>query len=434
MHDATISSNRGADETRLRRLARRLAGTEVWLVGAAVAASIVMDRLLPYALVVAGVFWLIRWLAFGRPSVRTPADWPLGLLLLMVPVTLWATALPETTRPPVYRLVLGIAFYFALVNWTTTRSRLTLVWNGMVIAGIALAIVAPVAVQWPSGKLPFLPTAVTAQFPTLLGDTINANIMAGTLVVLYPFALAPLLFAWRAMGWGERSRMLVGVLLMGIMLVLTQSRGALIAGGATFGVLVLLRWPRIWPLAPIGAIVGSLAVRQIGVQTVLDQLAVADSISGLEGRLEVWSRALYMIQDFPFTGIGMGTFGPVADILYPFFLVGPDTIPHAHNIFLQVAVDLGIPGLIAWVAIVLLVLTTAWQLYRRGKSATIPWSAAVGAGVLASQAAFLVHGITDAVMWSNTRPGIIMWGIWGIAIAAWRFERGPVYTNGSDIA
>ncbi len=26
-----------------------------------------------------------------------------------------------------------------------------------------------------------------------------------------------------------------------------------------------------------------------------------------------------MIQDFPFTGIGMGTFGPVAQTLYPFF-------------------------------------------------------------------------------------------------------------------
>ena len=41
-------------------------------------------------------------------------------------------------------------------------------------------------------------------------------------------------------------------------------------------------------------------------------------------RLEIWSRAIYMLQDFPFTGIGMGAFRQVANLLYPFFLAGPD--------------------------------------------------------------------------------------------------------------
>ncbi len=58
-----------------------------------------------------------------------------------------------------------------------------------------------------------------------------------------------------------------------------------------------------------------------------------------------------MLQDFPFTGIGMGTFTQVADRLYPFFLYAPGTVEHAHNLFLQVGVDLGLPGLIAWLAI-----------------------------------------------------------------------------------
>ena len=48
-----------------------------------------------------------------------------------------------------------------------------------------------------------------------------------------------------------------------------------------------------------------------------------------------------MIQDFPFSGIGAGTFESVANVLYPFFLAGPDAkIPHAHNLLLQVAVIL----------------------------------------------------------------------------------------------
>ena len=53
----------------------------------------------------------------------------------------------------------------------------------------------------------------------------------------------------------------------------------------------------------------------------------------LPGRLEIWQRAIYVIQDFPFTGIGMGTFGPVAQTLYPFFGTNANAlVPHAHNI------------------------------------------------------------------------------------------------------
>ena len=70
-----------------------------------------------------------------------------------------------------------------------------------------------------------------------------------------------------------------------------------------------------------------------------------NTLGSLEGRIEVWSRAISMIQDFLFTGIGRGSFGPLADTLYPFFLAAPGTGPHAHNLFLQVAVDLGILGL-----------------------------------------------------------------------------------------
>ena len=65
----------------------------------------------------------------------------------------------------------------------------------------------------------------------------------------------------------------------------------------------------------------------------------------------------------------MGAFRQAANLLYPFFLAGPDAdIPHAHNIFLQVGADLGLPGLIAWLAlVVLLVCVAAWQVYRRGQ-------------------------------------------------------------------
>lgn len=49
-----------------------------------------------------------HFLALRRFTVRTAGDWSIGLLLLLLPVALWATALPEVHQPPVHRLLMGV--------------------------------------------------------------------------------------------------------------------------------------------------------------------------------------------------------------------------------------------------------------------------------------------------------------------------------------
>jgi len=164
-------------------------------------------------------------------------------------------------------------------------------------------------------------------------------------------------------------------------------------------------------------------------------LSATQALGGLDVRLEVWSHALYMIQDFPFTGSGFGAFGEVANRLYPFYLVAPETaIPHAHNLLLQIAVDLGLLGLAAWLLAWFLACVAAWSVHRQGRAesfqpARLPeqpsgapaemsgaWLAGIGAGLLGSQAALAVHGLLDAVTW-GARPALIVWAIWGLGIA-----------------
>jgi putative inorganic carbon (HCO3(-)) transporter len=93
------------------------------------------------------------------------------------------------------------------------------------------------------------------------------------------------------------------------------------------------------------------------------------SLNSLAGRLEIWSRAIYGIQDFPFTGMGMNTFRKVMPVLYPLFTYLPEIdIGHAHNEFLQAALDLGIPGLIAFIALYIIAF---WMLIRIWQSARL---------------------------------------------------------------
>ncbi len=404
---------------RVRGVAAALVRHELWIVAPLVAASVVSARLAPVVLAVAAAFWPIRLLAHGRCTVRAPGDWALGFLMLMTPVTLWATALPAVTQPQVFRLWAGIALLYAIVNWADSPLRLRWSVAGLAMTGLFLALSAPVSVQWMAGgKLTFVPEALYRRLPLLLADPIHPNVMAGALALVLPCALALPLFAWRSLRPWERVLTVAATVAVLAVLVLTKSRGGLLGVGATLLLLVTLRWRYGWLAAPAAAVAGGLAVWRIGIGRVVEVLSATQTLGGVDGRLEVWSRALYMIQDFPFTGIGMGTFRQVANVLYPFFLAGPDAdVPHAHNLFLQVAVDLGLPGLVAWLAIFLLVCWSAWRVYRRGQSGRLPYMAGLGAGLLGAQVALAVHGLTDAVTW-GTRPAVLVWAVWGLALAA----------------
>ncbi|HEX7974699.1 MAG TPA: O-antigen ligase family protein, partial [Anaerolineales bacterium] len=399
----------------LRRASQFLANLEIWPVAFLVAASMVSSRVLPVAVGAALLFWGIRWSATGRLTVRTPADGSIALLVLLLPVTLWTTALPDVTLLQVYRLLSGIALYYALANWATSPARLRWVMMGTALAGLALALGSPLSVEWPSGKIPLIPAELYKHFTLLVSDTVHPNVMAGSLVILLPIPLAWLLFEGRQAGRFQFFLSGFSVLVMIVVLFLTQSRGAWVALGVVLIALIALRWRWGWVGFPLGLLAGIGLASVFGFTRLIEIMAASATIGGLDGRAEIWSRALYMIRDFPFTGIGMGSFGKVADSLYPFFLYSPGSVPHAHNLFLQIAVDLGIPGLIAWTATLVLMIASAWKVYQVGRRAGVGWTAGLGAGLLCSQVALVVHGLFDAVTWGMVRPAPLVWVLWGLA-------------------
>jgi putative inorganic carbon (HCO3(-)) transporter len=140
----------------------------------------------------------------------------------------------------------------------------------------------------------------------------------------------------------------------------------------------------------------------------------------LEDRVEIWSRALYAIQDFPFTGCGLGAFRRVVPVLYPLFTVPPDTdIGHAHNIFLQTALDLGIPGLVAYLALLGIALAVCWQVAVKGDR----WERAIALGLAGSLIALHAYGMTDALA-LGSKPAVAFWFALGLIAALIRSGRG----------
>jgi putative inorganic carbon (HCO3(-)) transporter len=172
----------------------------------------------------------------------------------------------------------------------------------------------------------------------------------------------------------------------------------------------------------------------------------ASTINSLEGRVEIWSRALYAIQDVPFTGMGMNVFRNIVHKQYPLFLISPSTdIAHAHNEFLQAALDLGIPGLIAFMALYLGACTMLWQSWNAANSQISTqdspnWLAVfhsphstrmlilgMGGGLLAH----MIYGLTDAVA-LGAKPGLLFWMLLGLITGL--FKRLTLHGSAFDSA
>ena len=132
----------------------------------------------------------------------------------------------------------------------------------------------------------------------------------------------------------------------------------------------------------------------------------AATVNTLSGRLEIWSRAISGLQDFPITGMGMNTFREVIHILYPVFLIPPTTdLAHAHNQFLQTGLDLGLPGLVAYLSMWIIFSIALWQIWHK---ATDVWHKTFALAISASLAAYFVYGITDTVA-LGAKPGFVFW-------------------------
>jgi putative inorganic carbon (HCO3(-)) transporter len=253
--------------------------------------------------------------------------------------------------------------------------------------------------------------------------------MAGILVVLIPLILGGILFDWSGISRTGKIFLVGAGLLSMTTLVLTQSRAALIAFAAVVLVFVALRFHRGWTVIPIGAGALLLAAVLMGQEEVRTGLSPFIDLEGFADRRQIWVRAISIIRDFPITGVGMGLFGPITARFYPFFIVRPP-VSHAHNLFLQVGVDLGIPGLAAWLAIVLLVFRTNWKIFTGGLKP-------LGAGLLCSQVALVVHGMLDAVTWGSVKTAPVVWSLWALSFSALEIlrkdgqETGPATGAGS---
>ena len=426
---STWKAEKPTARARLKGVANWIAEHELWLLAVPVTLMLFSGQLpiqvIGASLLLTPIPWVCRWAAKGYLTAHTPMDLPIVILLGMALVGLYPSVAPSVSIPVLYKMIVEFALFYGLVNGLHSERRIRATVAVLLLAGVGASLLGLVGTA-----------GMARDFSALLGGYgnfllklarrlneagFNGNIVGGTVAMIFPLYLS--LFLFDSKGPSASSgrglwKLLLGLSLplVGGTLLLTQSRGAIV--GVVLALLVVGVWRSRWVLVSLPVLLAGIwwAVRYSGTQQVAEFLLATNTTMTAAGRSELWQRAIYMMQDFPYTGVGLGTFSRVMPVLYPTFLIGPDAVvPQAHNLFLQTGVDLGIPGLVGFIAFLTAFSITAVQTVRMAKRTELE---PLAIGLLGGFVVYLIHGLVDAITFS-TKPGTVIWVIMGLTVALW---------------
>jgi O-antigen ligase len=360
------------------------------------------------------VLWLARWIARGAVTRRTPLDVFILGLLVMTPIALWASPLPRLSVEAACRVIAGVALYYAWVNAVESEHIFRITLMLAVVGGLAVALAGLAASDWNQNKIPFLEPVysllpnLSHLFGALASEqdstpgAFHPNFIGATLAMLIPIASAVWVTSRQRIA---RIATALVVFTMLVVLLLTQSRLSMAALTLASGVVFLRVIPSLRRPALVLAGVGGVAIALIGPQRVLEALTPSVAATGFgtwEARVALWRVAFQILVDFPFTGIGLAAFYPAATYLYAVGVPPTWAFGHTHETYLQMGMDFGVVGLIAFAAMLLNGLRLGWP--RSGGNDLGRLRIGVWTGLLT----YILFGIFDGIpMW--TKPGFLIW-------------------------
>jgi len=400
--------------------------------------------------------WPLRRALSGRWAVTLPvaggALW--FWLLVMLPIAVWAA--PDSLRqqyslPRAAILLWNFSLFWTLVTHAG-RDRAALGWALVGWVGIVqlLALLAPFGLE-PRAKLPLvggllrlIPRPLAGVFSGAEGG-FSTNQLAGTLLYVLPWLLVLTWVGWRARA--TRSWLWWLMLLctgwMGGVMLLAQSRSGLVGLGVAVASMGLLSLRRGWLwLSVVAAAVTAAA--WLAPRPWLELLADSPGVEVLGGlttvqnfRTLVWGAAVTALGDFPFTGMGLGTFRELVYLLYPLPGISPTyDLAHAHNFFLQTGLDFGVPGLVAVLLVYGAALVTLIGLSRL--PATLLWTAApyitpraLAVGWMGCLLGQTVYSLFDAVA-MGSKPNFVWWAWLALILAAGQLWLRPTPASAAD--
>ena len=330
------------------------------------------------------------WSHLG-PRARIAADFgALGLGTPAQPLSLT----PALSLDSLLGIIPPLALFCAMVRLRAYRPQwLAIALVAGTIAGIALGAL-QVASATDQGSPWYLYEETSVG--RAVGFFANADHMATLLVVAIPF-LAAIVAGARSASMQRYSAVLAVCAGLALLVIVGLALNGSLAGyGLALPVVaasVLVILPpasrlRLW-------VVGIAALLMIGAVAALETTAIGSShigahaASATQSRAEIASTTTRAVEDFMPFGSGLGSFRNIYSLYEQPEQVTDVYVVHAHNDYLEIALELGIAGILLVLVFLAWWAAAVWRAWRSPEGGPFARAAAI------ASAAILVHSLVD---------------------------------------
>jgi O-antigen ligase len=351
---------------------------------------------------------------------------PIVVFSIMTVVGVWAAYDRDSAWAKFWVLLGGIFLYFTLAQ--QTQDNLWIIISLLSCFGLILAAYFMFTYDW---QTQLADLAIINRIglwwirlrPTLLVKLLQPNMAGGLIAMLIPPCIALGINTW------DKRRIwtilvIFVIIFFSLSLLMTSSRSA------WFALLVSLVMWMLWGISGYLAnwskqsrmmsfIVALFIAGVIGLSYSITNpgrlLSIANTIPGAasaESRFEIYCNTRKIISDFPFTGGGLHAFPGLYSqylLVIPFFI-----FDYAHNLYLDVAVEQGLIGLLGIMSIIIGIIWLIFAHLRNHDYAQIPHNPLVIA-LFASMIVMVIHGFSDDPLYGGRGtpllfviPGLVM--------------------------
>ncbi len=338
---------------------------------------------------------------------------------------------------------IGVATYGVTLTWVRSARRFWIAFTGLAIVGALVATLGLLGSQFMAYR--FTPLKAIVEFLPRLPDAwlralgaaerIHPNEIGGVLILVLPSLIGMLLwtnFNVRESASGRLRSLTTPQVVFCVAaaelsifyLILSVSRGVLAALGVALLWLLTQRNLRLGVSALLVC-----AVFMAGALTFLPPQFVGSLFFSdltmpqwfaMPTRFAIWEQGIELWRASPWLGIGLGAF-PYAFhdrvLNLPFYAA--TFVPHAHNLYLQAALDLGLVGAVSYVV---LLAGAGLVAYRVGRQLGSGPTAGVAYGLAAGVLAFGLYGLLDTIT-VTSRAAPLVWFVIALATATRRLAR-----------
>jgi putative inorganic carbon (hco3(-)) transporter len=390
-------------------------------------APFVSNSLIGVLLFAGAAFWVLLTLSDETVYPQQGQSLPLRVTPIHLVVLLyWGISVVATALSPVkldaakglMKLTLYLLFFALMAR--VLRSHRIRSWILLLFLLVSLIVSVYGLRQWFFGAQALAtwvdPTSNAAKLTRVYSYLGNPNLLAGYLEPAIALSISAF-FAWQR--WLPKALAMTMFGVNSACLVLTFSRGGWIGFVVSlFVFLVLLvywysvqlpaQW-RPWAMPVLlGGSAGVLLLAVLFVEPVRDRVSsmfVGRNDSSNNFRLNVWAAVIEMIKDRPVLGIGPGN--NAFNKIYPQYMRARYSALSAYSIFLEVAVETGLIGLLCFLWLLIVTFNQGiQQLHRLRALANRQGFWLMGA--IAAVSGMIAHNLFDTV-WYRPEVNTLWW-------------------------